>query len=98
MVGNEYQYSGMLVLNPATFTPAWYQTSASNHAAVGIWGKARTLKLDDGSGFYTEANKLYLEIKYHASPGNTLPGEGASKKLLSRMLSKLGNCLEASGE
>lgn len=97
LVDDEYQYSGMLVLNPATFTPAWYQTAALNYSAVGTWGKGRTLKLDDGSGFYSDGNKLYLEIKYRAPHGQTLPDEDASKRLLSRILDKLGDCLEPSG-
>lgn len=96
IIDYQYQYSVMLVVNPLTFSPEWYRASVSKHAAVGTWGAARTLTFDDGSGFYTDANKLYLEIKYHPTPGKTLPNEEASKKLLSRMLSKLGDCLEAS--
>lgn len=94
----EYQYSGMLVVNPSTFTPAWYGASALSHAAIGNWGKARTLKVDDGSGFYTESNKLYLEIKYHVPTGKTLPDAAASQTLLSRVIGKLGDCLEARKE
>ncbi len=98
MVEYEYQYSGLIYLNPATFTPEWYRTIMPNHVAIGAWGNARSLKLDDGSAFYTDANKLYIEIKYHARLGQQLPGIDASKKIFTQMLSKFGDCLETSPE
>ena len=96
MVNSDYQYSGMLVLNPSTFTPAWYRISAPSFASVSTWGTARILKIDDGSGFYTEANKLYLEIKYRAAPDEKLPDEDRSTELLSRMLHAFDDCLKPS--
>jgi hypothetical protein len=98
VVENDYRYVGMLVLNPSTFTPGWYRAAAQANAVIRTRGNERTLVFDDGSGFCTEANRLYFEIRYHVAAGETPPDQDASKRLLARMLSRIRDSLEEDGK